>query len=204
MSAVSCELFQTSSAWTSGESSSPTAAWIPPCAFAELHDCREPLVARATRAPARSAATADARPEAPLPITSTSNRSACATAGLSHPFSNATHIVRLFNSPPRQADKWLDGTGFRLCLHARRACDRRLSDPEGRSGHGAHVPAGAAGRGRREPGECVHQPSAGDAGTGGLVQLGGHLRRRGVGAAACLRCQARARGQVLLLHRGGL
>jgi hypothetical protein len=72
MFAVSCELFQMSSAWSSGESSSPKEAWMPPCAFAELHDWSAPLVASATRAPARWADTAAARPEAPLPITSTS------------------------------------------------------------------------------------------------------------------------------------
>src|SRR5438445_9993670 len=74
-SAVSCELFQTSSACCSGESSSPNAAWMPPCAFAELHDWSAPFVASATRAPARSADTAAASPEAPLPITSTSKES---------------------------------------------------------------------------------------------------------------------------------
>ena len=79
MSAVSCELFQTSSACFSGESSSPNEAWIPPCAFAELHAWSEPLVAIATRAPARSAETAAASPEAPLPITSTSKESRSAT-----------------------------------------------------------------------------------------------------------------------------
>ena len=68
-----------SSAWSSGESSSPNEAWIPPCAFAELHDWSEPLVATATRAPARSADTAAASPEAPLPITSTSKESLSAT-----------------------------------------------------------------------------------------------------------------------------
>ena len=85
-SAVSCELFQTSSACCSGESSSPNAAWIPPCAFAELQDWIDPFVARATRAPAFSADTAAARPEAPLPITSTSNESASATAQSYQPF----------------------------------------------------------------------------------------------------------------------
>ena len=80
MSAVSWLDFQTSSAWISGESSSPNDAWIPPCAFAELHDWSEPFVATATRAPARSADTAAARPEAPLPITSTSKESRSATA----------------------------------------------------------------------------------------------------------------------------
>src|SRR5688500_18545284 len=49
---------------------------MPPCAFAELHDWSEPLVARPTRAPARAADRAAASPEAPLPITSTSKRSA--------------------------------------------------------------------------------------------------------------------------------
>ena len=53
--AVSCELRITSSAWISGESSSPNAAWIPPCALAELHACSVVFVARPTRAPARSA-----------------------------------------------------------------------------------------------------------------------------------------------------
>ena len=78
-SAVSWLDFQMSSAWIAGESSSPKEAWIPPCAFAELHDCNDPLVATATRAPARSAVTAAASPEAPLPITSTSKESLSAT-----------------------------------------------------------------------------------------------------------------------------
>src|SRR5688572_25703737 len=78
--AVSCELCQTSSACCSGESSSPKAAWMPPCALAELQEGRVSLVARATRAPARSADTAAASPEAPLPITSTSKDMGSATA----------------------------------------------------------------------------------------------------------------------------
>ena len=69
----------TSSAWISGESSSPIDAWIPPCAFEELFACRVVFVATATRAPARSAETAAARPEAPLPITSTSMGALVAT-----------------------------------------------------------------------------------------------------------------------------
>src|SRR3990172_2814967 len=69
----------TSCAWISGESSSPNAAWIPPCAFAELHACTVVFVARATRAPARSAAAAAASPEEPLPITSTSNEACIGT-----------------------------------------------------------------------------------------------------------------------------
>src|SRR5215831_4182039 len=86
MSAVSWLERQTSSACCSGESSVPNAAWIPPCAFAELHDWTEPFAATATRAPARSAETAAARPEAPLPITSTSKGtgSAIATESNSH------------------------------------------------------------------------------------------------------------------------
>ena len=72
----------TSSAWISGESSSPNAAWMPPCAFAELHAWSVVFVASATRAPACSAETAAASPEAPLPITSTSKEaSARAPAG---------------------------------------------------------------------------------------------------------------------------
>ncbi len=70
-----------SSAWISGESSAPNAAWIPPWALAELHDWSEPLVASATRAPARSADTDAASPEAPLPITSTSKERLTATRG---------------------------------------------------------------------------------------------------------------------------
>src|SRR5438105_244621 len=72
MSAVSWLERQTSCACCSGESSSPNAAWMPPCALAELQDWIEPFVARATRAPDRSAETTAASPEAPLPITSTS------------------------------------------------------------------------------------------------------------------------------------
>ena len=72
ISAVSWLERQTSWACSSGESSAPKAAWMPPCAFAELQDWSDPLAATATRAPARSAETAAARPEAPLPITSTS------------------------------------------------------------------------------------------------------------------------------------
>ena len=51
-SAVSCELCITSSAWTDGASSSPSAAWMPPCALAVLDDARPSLVASSTRAPA--------------------------------------------------------------------------------------------------------------------------------------------------------
>src|SRR5213075_1269672 len=78
-SAVSWEDFQTSSACCSGESSSPNAAWIPPCALAELQDWSAPLVATATRAPALWADTAAASPDAPLPITSTSKKESATT-----------------------------------------------------------------------------------------------------------------------------
>src|SRR5579862_6421624 len=71
----------TSSAWISGESSAAKAAWMPPCAFDELFAWSEPLVASATRAPARSAETAAASPEAPLPITSTSKLRADSLTG---------------------------------------------------------------------------------------------------------------------------
>ena len=80
MSAVSWLDAHTSCACCSGESSSPNAAWMPPCALAELHDWSEPFAATATRAPARSAETAAASPEAPLPITSTSNPGGAAIA----------------------------------------------------------------------------------------------------------------------------
>ena len=85
MSAVSWELRHTSSAWSSGESSSPKAAWMPPCALAELHDCSDVFAQSTTSAPARSADTAAARPEAPLPTTSTSvQRGSPMTVGLYH------------------------------------------------------------------------------------------------------------------------
>ena len=69
---MSCDERTTSSACSSGESSAPSAAWMPPCAFEELFACSVVLVATATLAPARSADTAAASPAAPLPITSTS------------------------------------------------------------------------------------------------------------------------------------
>ena len=52
---------------------------MPPCALDELFACRVVFVATATRAPARKADTPAARPEAPLPITSTSKEVAPAT-----------------------------------------------------------------------------------------------------------------------------
>ena len=64
---------------------------MPPCALAELHDCSDPFVARATRAPARWAETAAASPEAPLPITSTSKEESATTTGLYHASANSTY-----------------------------------------------------------------------------------------------------------------
>src|SRR5207247_2182307 len=90
-SAVSCELFQTSSACCSGESSSPNAAWMPPCALAELQDCTASFATSPTRAPARSADTAAASPEAPLPTTSTSNSSGASTRRLYQSTANCRH-----------------------------------------------------------------------------------------------------------------
>ena len=90
--AVSCELRMTSSAWISGESSSPNAAWMPPWAFAELQACRVVFVAMPTLAPAPSAETAAARPAAPLPTTSTSKEGASAT--------RRSYTISLFLSLP--------------------------------------------------------------------------------------------------------
>ena len=104
MFAVSWELRQTSSACCSGESSSPKAAWMPPWAFAELQDWSEALAASATRAPARSAETAAASPEAPLPTTSTSTlMGSPMTAALYHRFPNLTHLHSLFAVKPWRA-----------------------------------------------------------------------------------------------------
>ena len=111
--AVSCEERQTSSACCSGESSGPNAAWIPPCAFEELFAWSEPLVATATRAPERSAETAAARPEAPLPITSTSNGSPPDTWRTLPDCANQTHqealIDRSSGASPRSPPAWPDG-----------------------------------------------------------------------------------------------
>ncbi len=60
-------------------SSAPKDAWMPPCALDELLACKVVFVATATRAPARAADTPAARPEAPLPMTSTSKEVAVAT-----------------------------------------------------------------------------------------------------------------------------
>jgi hypothetical protein len=64
-----------------------------------LHDWSEPFVATATRAPARSAETAAARPEAPLPITSTSNCRASATSASYQRRFNAWDYTSLFVKP---------------------------------------------------------------------------------------------------------
>src|SRR6478609_5979200 len=71
---------------------------MPPCALAELQDWSDPFVASATRAPACSAEAAAARPEAPLPITSTS-KVAAATTRRWYQFSpNSSHYFALFRS----------------------------------------------------------------------------------------------------------
>ena len=62
----------TSSAWTDGASSSPSAAWMPPWALAVFEDARPSLVASSTRAPAAEADSAAVSPATPEPITSTS------------------------------------------------------------------------------------------------------------------------------------
>src|ERR1700682_6544184 len=88
MSAVSWLERQTSCACCSGESSSPNAAWMPPCALAELQDWIETFVARGRGAPDPPAETAAASPEAPLPITSTSKE----------PFPDIGQILALFQT----------------------------------------------------------------------------------------------------------
>ena len=71
-SAVSCDEATMSDACWSGESSSPTAAWIPPWALAVLHDAFEPFVTCRTSAPERRPDQAAERPAPPAPTTSTS------------------------------------------------------------------------------------------------------------------------------------
>src|SRR5207253_3047842 len=78
---------------------------MPPCAFDELFACSEPFVATATHAPARSAETAAARPEAPLPITSTSKGTGAVTPATVPPWPNPTHEERL---SPDRVEKLLD------------------------------------------------------------------------------------------------
>src|ERR1700704_4889256 len=88
LSAVSCEEVQMSTPCCSGESSAPKEAWMPPWALEEFFACSEPFVASATRAPARSAETAAASPEAPLPITSTSKEESATTHRPYHDLAN--------------------------------------------------------------------------------------------------------------------
>jgi hypothetical protein len=59
--------------------------------LAELQDWRAPFEASATRAPARSADTAAARPEAPDPITSTSKVRLAPTGEAYHRGANPMH-----------------------------------------------------------------------------------------------------------------
>src|SRR4051812_12814686 len=75
---------------------------MPPCAFEELFACSEPFVATATRAPARSAETAAARPEAPLPITSTSKESVSGTPSTLPNSPNANHENHLSEDAPEE------------------------------------------------------------------------------------------------------
>src|SRR4051794_38177082 len=75
---------------------------MPPWALDELFAWRLPFVARATRAPARSAETAAASPEAPLPITSTSKGTAAVMEPTLPNSPNATHQARL--SPDRRQE----------------------------------------------------------------------------------------------------
>src|SRR5947207_15692194 len=130
-SAVSWEDFQTSSACCSGESSSPNAAWIPPCALAELQDWSAPFVASPTRAPLRAAETAAASPEAPLPITSTSNERSATTHRCYHGKANVPDYCCLFKSPDRSKQRFdlgrRRGTRVRLVSRALCGClgDRR-------------------------------------------------------------------------------
>ena len=66
---------------------------MPPCALEELFAWSEPLVASATRAPARSAETAAASPEAPLPITSTSKLRADSLTGRTIPVISESYAL---------------------------------------------------------------------------------------------------------------
>ncbi len=67
------------------------ADWMPPCAFAVLHEAGEPLVISVTRAPARAAAQAADRPAPPLPTTSTS---VFAASALIDPHSTEECLIR--------------------------------------------------------------------------------------------------------------
>src|SRR4051794_21328929 len=76
---------------------------MPPCALAELHDCSEPFAVTATRAPARAAETAAARPEAPLPITSTSKEKSATTRRSYHGVINESYYCDLCVTTPSEA-----------------------------------------------------------------------------------------------------
>src|SRR5712692_2561822 len=80
---------------------------MPPWAFAELQDWIEPFVASATRAPERSAETAAASPEAPLPITSTSK-------------GPVTDIRRILANPRDFCDLYLSAADILRCRYWQR------------------------------------------------------------------------------------
>ena len=75
----------------SGESSSPKAAWMPPCALAELQDWSDALGRERTRAPARSAETAAASPEAPAADHEHVKGELAAHGAIYHRIANCTH-----------------------------------------------------------------------------------------------------------------
>src|SRR6476646_1941478 len=125
-----------SDACWSGESSSPTAAWIPPWALAVLHDAFEPFVTCRTSAPERRAAQAAERPAPPAPTTSTSVvlprsgtaqslRGSCKNGGCEPSF-------RHHPAKPRHGRRVVAACGPRARVLVR---ERALGDPLARS-HG--------------------------------------------------------------------
>src|SRR4051812_23949403 len=203
--AVSWEERQTSSACCSGESSSPNAAWMPPCAFAELHAWSEPFVASATRAPACSAETAAARPEAPLPITSTSKAAAGTRAD-----DTSSRLIRLIRccydagdtlkSPAPPADHYVHDPDVLDPLARRRTHDRRLhAVGPGR----APLPGEGHDHGRSRAGRCGRvdrELPAGGARAPGPPARVGHLRRHR--PRRVRRHDARPRGRRVVLRPG--
>ena len=150
-SAVSCERARRPRRAARASRLRRTAAWIPPCAFAELQDWSEPFVATATRAPARSAETAAARPEAPLPITSTSKEASGTSSEYTESRSiNAVITITYLRTPIGAAPRsrsGLAGRGFAwlpAALRGRRGERREVAPPARRSR------AGASGRRARE------------------------------------------------------
>src|SRR3990172_11441477 len=140
----------TSCAWISGESSSPNAAWIPPCALAELHACTVVFVARPTRTPARSAATAAANPEAPLPITSTSKEGRVGTGRM------VAQVLIAVITDVYSRCSLRDATGYTRPFNEHTGRDRQADLHRGRpGGHargGRRADASPERRGRRREG----------------------------------------------------